>query len=142
LTAVARLAFCLSLVVLPHGPAVAAPPDATAATLDRCLAAPAHAATAGQTACEDAAAQAYDRRLNTAYSALLLRLPQDAAERLRHSQRDWLRYRDSEAAARQAIYATRQGTMYVPMEADAAVTIVADRARLLERYLRALAITP
>lgn len=121
---------------------MAAPGDATATALDRCLAAPAHAATAGQTACEDVAARAYDRRLNAAYGVLLRRLPHDAAERLRRAQRDWLRYRDSEAAARQALYGTRQGTMYVPMEADAATTIIADRARLLERYVRALAIAP
>jgi uncharacterized protein YecT (DUF1311 family) len=84
--------------------------------------------------------RSYDRRMNAAYAALLRRLQPKAAEQLRRSQRAWLAFRDSEAAARQAIYATRQGTMYVPMEADAAVTIVGDRALLLERYLRVLSI--
>jgi len=116
--------------------------DPTADALDRCLTLPANTPTAGQTDCEALAARSYDRRMNTAYAALLHRLPPKIGEQLRRSQRAWLAFRDSEAAARQAIYATRQGTMYVPMESDDAVTIIGDRARLLERYLRVLAIEP
>ena len=80
----------------------------------------------------------YDRRMNAAYAALVRRLPSAAADRLRQSQRAWLAFRDAEATTRGAIYATRQGTMYVSMESDAAVTVVADRARLLERYVRTI----
>lgn len=112
--------------------------DATAAALDRCLAAPAHASTAGQTDCEAAAARSYDRRMKAAYATLMRRLPAEAADRLRRAQRAWLAFRDAEAAARQALYATRQGTMYVPMQSDDAVTVIGDRARLLERYVRLL----
>jgi uncharacterized protein YecT (DUF1311 family) len=113
---------------------MAADRDVTAAALDRYLAISANASTAGQTECEAAAMRSYDRRMNATYAALMRRLPAQAADRLRRSQRAWLAFRDTEAQARSAIYATRQGTMYVPMEADAAVSLVGDRARLLERY--------
>ncbi|WCM25935.1 DUF1311 domain-containing protein [Sphingomonas sp. QA11] len=114
--------------------------DATAAALDHCLADPAHASTGDQTACETRAAGDYDRRMNVAYAALLRKLPPDAARKLRDAQRAWLAYRNAEAGAREAIYATRQGTMFVPLESDDAVVIVGDRARLLERYVRAMAV--
>jgi uncharacterized protein YecT (DUF1311 family) len=114
------------------------PKDATEAALDSCLGAPANASTAGQTDYEAAAARSYDRRMNTAYRALLKRLANPAAARLRGSQRAWLIYRDAEAQTRRAIFATRQGTMYVPMQSDAAVTLIKDRAQMLERYLRVL----
>jgi hypothetical protein len=51
-----------------------------------------------------------------------------------------LAFRDAEARARGAIFATKQGTMFVPMESDAATVLVGDRARLLERYVRVLGI--
>lgn len=75
--------------------------------------------------------------MNAAYVILMRRLPAGAADRLRRSQRTWLLFRDAEATTRGAIYATRQGTMYAPMETDDAVTLVDDRARLPERYARA-----
>lgn len=112
--------------------------DATAVALDRCPSLATNASTAGQTDCEAAAMRSYDRRMNVAYVDLMRRLPPDAASRLRVSQRAWLTFRDAEASARSAIFATRQGTMYVPMEADDAVTLVGDRTRLLERYVRTL----
>lgn len=112
--------------------------DATEAALERCLGLPANASTAGQTDCETVAGRAYDKRMNAAYVTLMRRLPAGAADRLRRSQRTWVVFRDAEATTRSAIYATRRGTMYVPMEADDTVTLVGDRARLLERYARAL----
>ena len=123
-------------------PGIAAGPgkDATDAALDRCLADPANASTAGQTECEAAAARSYVRRMNVAYNTLLRRLPAPAAARLRRSQQAWLAFRDAEGQTRQGIYATRQGTMYVPMQSDDATTVIGDRARLLERYMRVLTI--
>jgi uncharacterized protein YecT (DUF1311 family) len=120
--------------------AAAVPRDATAVELDRCLALPANASTAGQTDCETAAMRGYDRRMNVTYAALMSRLPAAAADRLRRSQRAWLAFRDAEAQARGAIFATRQGTMFVAMESDAAMVLVGDRARLLERYVRVLGV--
>ncbi|QNQ11788.1 lysozyme inhibitor LprI family protein [Sphingomonas alpina] len=121
--------------------AYAAPPgDATEAALDHCLALPANASTAGQVECEQAAAKAYDRRMNASYTTLMRRLPPSAKGQLQRSQRAWLVYRDSEFNAQGGIYATRQGTMYVPMQADSAATLTRDRARLLESYVRVMSI--
>ncbi len=112
--------------------------DATGATLARCLADPANGSTAGQTDCEAAALRDYDRRMNAAYASLIRTLSGPAAQRLRLAQRAWLAFRDGEAAARGALYGTRHGTMYVPLEASAATDVVRDRALQLERDLRVL----
>jgi uncharacterized protein YecT (DUF1311 family) len=134
----------IAVAVLMSVPSMAAAADVsddpTAVALDQCLARPINASTAGQTDCEAMAMRSYDRRMNVAYGALMRRLTPAAAERLRRSQRAWLTYRDSEAGTRSALYATRRGTMFVPMEADAAVMVVGDRARLLERYVRVVAV--
>jgi len=137
-----RLVVCYVIVLMFPGLAVAkpVPGDATAVALEQCLALPANASTAGQTDCEAAAMHGYNHRMNVAYAALMRWLPAAAADRLRRSQRSWLAFRDAEARARGAIFATKQGTMFVPMESDAATVLVGDRARLLERYVRVLGI--
>lgn len=114
--------------------------DPTADTLDRCLNDPANGSTAGQTECEAAATGDYDRRMNAAYATLMHELQREAAQQLRLSQRAWLAFRDSEAKARDALYETRQGTMYVPMQAADATNVIRDRALLLEGYVRVMAI--
>ncbi|MBZ9758729.1 DUF1311 domain-containing protein [Mesorhizobium sp. ESP6-5] len=68
------------------------------------------------------------------------KLPRQAAQNLRLSQRAWLAFRDSEAKTRGALYETRQGTMYVPMQAADATNIIRDRALQLEGYVRVMAI--
>ncbi|MES2058373.1 MAG: lysozyme inhibitor LprI family protein [Pseudomonadota bacterium] len=132
----------VTLIIAAAAPAAHAAPerDATEAALDRCLELPANASTAGQVDCEQIAAKAYDRRMNLSYGTLMRRLPAKAAHQLQQSQRAWLVYRDGELSAQSSLYATRQGTMYVPMQADSAVTLTRDRARLLESYVRVMAI--
>jgi uncharacterized protein YecT (DUF1311 family) len=128
------------LALAATGARAAPPSDATELTLARCLDNPAQASTAGQTECEMAAIRAYDRRMNAAYAALMRKLPAPAAQQLRLSQRAWLAFRDSEAIARGALYETRQGTMFVPMQASGATEVVRDRALQLEGYVRVMAI--
>jgi uncharacterized protein YecT (DUF1311 family) len=128
------------LLLLAAMPAHAAPPDQTERALRHCLDDPAHAATAGQTTCIDQATRSYDRRLNAAHRALLRSLARPAAEQLRMAQRRWIAFRDADRRARGAFYASRQGTMYVPMQAQADMQIVRDRALQLESDLRMLQI--
>jgi uncharacterized protein YecT (DUF1311 family) len=128
------------LLALITAPALSATADPTAATLRRCLADPVNGSTAGQTTCQAGAAQSYDRRLNTAYRALLRALPPAAAQRLRVAQRAWLTFRAADSSARSALYETRQGTMFVPMQAQSEADVVRDRAVQLEAYLRAMRI--
>ncbi|WP_019516706.1 lysozyme inhibitor LprI family protein [Sphingomonas sp. Mn802worker] len=112
--------------------------DTTAHELTRCVAA--DPSTAGQLMCEDAARRRYDARMNRVYAALLRRLPAPAAARLRIAQRAWLVFRDADANARSAVYATRIGTMYAPMQAADSTAMVRDRALALEKQLRVLSI--
>jgi len=130
------------MLVLPSA-ALAAPQaggDPEELALQRCLDAPAGQSTAGQTTCEDTALGAYDHRMNLAYTGLMHRLPAQAASRLRDAQRAWLAFRNAEDRARSALYETRQGTMYVPMQAAAAVEVVRSRTLQLEAALRVMTI--
>jgi uncharacterized protein YecT (DUF1311 family) len=131
------LALLLMLSASAHA---AAPSDLTAAALDKCLNAPSNASTGGQTDCEESAAKAYDQRMNRAYADLLKILPAEARSRLQAAQRAWLAFRDAEAKARSALYETRRGTMYVPMQAASTTSIVRDRALELEANLRVMRI--
>ena len=130
----------LALLAWPADLAAMPSADPTGASLARCLEREANASTAGQTECETKALRDYDRRMNLAYAALLRRLPAPAAQSLRQSQRAWITFRDAEYRARTAIYATRSGTMYVPMEAAARTILTRDRALQLEGYARILSI--
>jgi uncharacterized protein YecT (DUF1311 family) len=95
-------------LLMVSSPALAAPKgDATAAALQSCLDNPANASTASQVDCETVAARSYDRRLNSAYAALISALPSAAAQELRQSQRAWLAFRDAETGAIGGIFATR-----------------------------------
>ncbi|UVK45069.1 DUF1311 domain-containing protein [Mesorhizobium sp. AR07] len=131
---------CLLAMALPGTLAAAALKDPTADVLDRCLNDAANASTSGQTECEAAASSDYDRRMNAAYATLMRKLPRQAAQQLRLSQRAWLSFRDSDAKARDALYETRQGTLYVPMQASDTTDAIRDRALQLEGYVRVMAI--
>jgi uncharacterized protein YecT (DUF1311 family) len=138
-----RLPWAVALLVsmLAVNAASAAPSDdPTQDQQQACLADPAAASTAGQTQCAVTAAARYDQRLNAAYGKLMRRLPPEPAARLKAAQRAWLAFRAADEAARSAAYATREGTMYVPMQAAASADIVRDRALQLEGLLRVMTI--
>jgi uncharacterized protein YecT (DUF1311 family) len=131
---------CLMTALSPAPLLASGLKDPTAETLDRCLNDPAKGSTSGQTECEATATDDYDHRMNAAYATLMHKLPRETAQQLRLSQRAWLAFRDAEAKARDALYETRQGTMYVPMQAADATNVIRDRALLLEGYVRVMAI--
>ncbi|MEZ2223241.1 lysozyme inhibitor LprI family protein [Rhizobium sp. RCC_161_2] len=112
--------------------------DPTRQSLDACLQDPKNGSTGDQSACEVKALASYDKRMNVAYSKLLNALPPQAGQDLRAAQRGWIAYRDMEARARESLFATRQGSMYAPMQADAETDLTRDRTLLLESYLRVL----
>ena len=130
----------LVLMIVPAAAAAASSGDRTQDQLQACLAKPSGESTGGQTQCEASAVHSYDQRLNAAYGELMRRLPANAAARLRSAQRAWLTFRAADEAARSALYATREGTMYVPMEAAASTDIVRERALQLEGLLRVMTI--
>ncbi|WP_206245323.1 lysozyme inhibitor LprI family protein [Novosphingobium terrae] len=130
----------VAVLTLLARPAQAA--DRTAAALQHCLALAEHASTGGQTACEATAQHDYDGRIKAAYTLLMRTLPTEARVRLQQAQRSWLAFRTAEAASRDALYATRRGTLYVPMQASSATQVIRDRALQLEAGARVLAIEP
>ena len=133
----AAFALCGVLVLALGGSAVAATAkDSTETALDRCLDSPAGVSTAGMVDCYAAAAKTYDGRMNRAYAGLMKVLPQAAKAKLQTAQRQWLVFHDAERQARSALYATRQGTMYVPMQVAAESILIRDRALELESHLR------
>jgi uncharacterized protein YecT (DUF1311 family) len=67
-------------------------------------------------------------------------LPSAAALRLRDAQRAWLGFRSADRRARSALFETRQGTMYVPMQAAAEVDVLRARTIQLETQLRIMQI--
>lgn len=123
---------------LPVFAAAAQDNDATARKLDACV--EKAASTADSSACYATALAAYDRRMNHAYAALMRGLPAAVAHQLQASQRIWLTFRDAELKTQSDMLATRQGTMYVPMEEEEQLSLTRDRARRLESYERVLEI--
>ena len=127
---------------LMHATAASAAPlkDVTDSALDRCLNSPKTVSTADMSDCYGVAAKAYDGRLNSAYKKLMVSLPQAAAQQLQVSQRSWLAYRQAELLTQSALFETRQGTMYVPMQEEQGVALTRDRVLRLEAYGRVMAI--
>lgn len=139
----ARLALgviLLGATLFPAALSAAEAMDSTERQLQRCLDDAENASTAGQTGCQDNAANAYDRRMNAAYATLMRDLPANAAAHLRDAQRAWLLFRDTNAKATSALFETRKGTMYVPMQAASQAATVRDRAIELEHLQQILRI--
>ena len=90
--------------------------------------------TAGMVECTEAAFAAWDKELNAAYQALAKLLGPEQKGALKTAQRQWLAWRDAEFAMLDAIYATREGTMYLPMAAGDRMEIVKARAVELRSY--------
>lgn len=116
------------------------PVDPAQKQLQNCLDDAANASTSGQTECIGNTQEIWDQRMNRAYSRLMRELPASAAASLRTAQLSWLAYRDTELKAQNDLYETRQGTMYVPMEANDAMLLTLNRAKLLEGYVGVLEI--
>lgn len=90
--------------------------------------------TAGMVGCIDDAYAAWDKELNAAYQALAKRLAPEPKDALKTAQRRWLEWRDAEFAMLDRIYATREGTMYLPMAAGDRMEIIKARAVELRSY--------
>lgn len=96
--------------------------------------------TAGMLAAIDWEEKQWDDLLNTAYRILLAKLPAKAQENLRSAQRAWLAFRNAELKSHDSIFATREGTMYIPIAADARMRITKHRASELASLARMLTI--
>jgi uncharacterized protein YecT (DUF1311 family) len=90
--------------------------------------------------CSLQAYEDWDAELNKVYKALKeSRLNAKVKEQIKQAQRKWLKYRDAEFQAIEAIYDAEKmggGTMWGLFAADAKVEIVKNRVLVLSGYLQ------
>ena len=70
----------------------------------------------------------WDRLLNENYRALMQKLSGEEQEKLRVSQREWIKYRDLEFEFRSSVYGDFQGTIYLLAPGMFQCSFVRDRA--------------
>ena len=102
--------------------------------LELCLDTDSNWTTYGMVKCERNAEEAWDMELNKFYKLLMNALNEEEREKLRHSQRQWLKYRDAEFEFLGLMYYNMQGTMYKVMNAGKRTDIVKQRALELQSY--------
>lgn len=91
--------------------------------------------TAGTVECIDKAYKAWDAELNLNYNNLMRRLDAPSKQSLKSAQQEWIKYRDSEFKLIESVFATMEGTMYVPMQANMRMEVVKKRALELADYV-------
>jgi len=90
--------------------------------------------TAGVRDATNVARQKWDAQLNKSYQHLLNRLPADKRELLRTSQRNWIRFRDSEGAVISDVIGAQQGTLFQVVATDSWMQVTRTRALQIEAY--------
>lgn len=91
--------------------------------------------TAGLIGCAMQASGKWDAEMNMVYGMLKRNLNPKAAASLRTAQTAWLVFRDAEQKAIGGIYGGLEGTMYRPMAAYSAMSLVRQRTLILKGYL-------
>ncbi|KAF2331646.1 lysozyme inhibitor LprI family protein [Flavobacterium nitrogenifigens] len=89
--------------------------------------------------CTIQARESWDKELNKYYNLLKTKLPKEAFETLKESQKQWLVYRDKEYNfISKYFYEVKQGTMWYAVAENKKKEIVKTRAIELERYYKML----
>lgn len=83
--------------------------------------------------------ESWDKELNKYYNLLKTKLPKEAFETLKESQKQWLVYRDKEYGfISKYFYKVKQGTMWYPVAENKKKEIVKARVIELEAYYKML----
>jgi len=93
--------------------------------------------TAGMAQCTAQAYEEWDENLNRIYNELRSQLTPAAEESLISAQLSWIEYRDKEFNFIDKIFSANEGTMYIPINEHARVSVVKTRTLELQRYLEA-----
>jgi uncharacterized protein YecT (DUF1311 family) len=89
--------------------------------------------------CTIKARESWDKELNKYYGLLKTKLPKEAFEILKESQKQWMSYRDKEYAfISKFYYEIKEGTMWYAVAEDKKKEIVKARAVELEEYYEML----
>jgi uncharacterized protein YecT (DUF1311 family) len=91
--------------------------------------------TQGMLLCLEQGYSRWDAELNRVYKELMGKLSPEEQGVLKESQRAWLKQRDETFNLLRMIYAKKDGTMYLTMQAADRVEIVQKRALELASYL-------
>jgi uncharacterized protein YecT (DUF1311 family) len=106
--------------------------------LQKCLDSKENSTTKGMTQCMIKAAESWDIELNKNYKTLLGLLNKEQKEKLKDSQRQWIRYRDSELEFSRSFYNQMQGTMWIPIASQTRLDLTKQRAQDLLDYISIL----
>lgn len=89
--------------------------------------------------CTIKATESWDKELNKYYSLLKTKLPKEAFEILKESQKQWISYRDKEYTfISKFYYEVKEGTMWYAVAANKKKEIVKTRAIELKEYYEML----
>ncbi|WP_281636679.1 lysozyme inhibitor LprI family protein [Flavobacterium marginilacus] len=89
--------------------------------------------------CTIKARESWDKELNKYYGLLKTKLPKEAFEILKESQKQWINYRDKEYLfISKFYYEVKEGTMWFAVAENKKKEIVKERALELEEYYRML----
>ncbi len=106
--------------------------------LQKCLDSKENSTTLKMTHCVTKAADAWDIELNKNYKTLLGLLNKEQKEKLKETQRQWIKYRDSELEFSRSFYNQMQGTMWIPIAAQTRLDLTKQRAQDLLDYISTL----
>lgn len=84
--------------------------------------------------CTYGAYSLWDKELNIAYENLMASLSPSDQQVLRNAQRQWIAFRDAEFKAIDALYKSKDGTMYIPMRVAERLDILKTRVLQLQGY--------
>ncbi len=96
--------------------------------------------TLGMIECSAQAEKKWDAELNKVYRALSSKLNPEGKKQLKKSQRQWLKYRDSEFETIVTIYGAMEGTMWRVIASSDRVEVVKQRVLTLQGYLAAFTV--
>jgi len=106
--------------------------------LQKCLDTKENYTTLAMTECIVKAADSWDIELNKNYKILLGLLTEEQKEKLKESQRPWIKYRDNELDFSRSFYTQMQGTMWIPVAARTRLNLTKQRAEELSDYISTL----
>ena len=106
--------------------------------LQKCLDTKENYTTLGMTECIVKAADSWDIELNKNYKILLGLLTEEQKEKLKESQRQWIKFRDSEMEFSHSVYNQLGGTMWIPIAARTRLDLTKQRAQELSDYISTL----
>lgn len=106
--------------------------------LQKCLDSKENYTTKSMTECIIVATESWDKELNKNYKVLLALLTEEQKEKLKESQRQWIKFRDTELEFSRSFYSQMQGTMWISIAAQTKLDLTRKRANELLDYISTL----